>query len=121
MSLNSDFHLALNLEKEAKENHFSKTLNLSRTSSRSSSPVTEATVKKFQRILAETQKNAIQAKKMIDEVKNAENNNSNGKQKKAVMIKGNTKLGKYNRKAKSHSGANDNNSNNQKLPIKRVR
>lgn len=58
---------------------------------------------------------------MIEEVKSTENNNMNGKQKKTVVIKGNTKLGKYNRKAKSHSGANDNNSNNQKMPIKRVR
>ena len=53
---------------------------------------------------------------MINEVKGAENNN-----KQAVVIKGSTKLGKYNRKAKSHGG-NDNNSNNQKQPpIKRVR
>merc|ERR1712150_53092 len=89
----------------------------SRTSSRSTSPVTEATVKKFQKILAETQKNALEAKKMIDDVKNGENNN-----KKAVVIKGSTKLGKYNRKAKSHGGGNDNNSNNQRVPpIKRAR
>lgn len=54
---------------------------------------------------------------MIDDVKNGENNN-----KKAVVIKGSTKLGKYNRKAKSHGGGNDNNSNNQRVPpIKRVR
>ena len=74
-------------------------------------------MKKFQKILAETQKNAMEAKKMIDDVKNGENNN-----KKAVVIKGSTKLGKYNRKAKSHGGGNDNNSNNQRVPpIKRVR
>ena len=103
-------------------------------------------VKKFQQILVETQRNALEAKKMIDEVKTTEMKTTevtnNNKRKslvasqtvkkveigqkirnqpvKKVEIKGKTKLTKYRGKAKSHGG-NENNSSNHALPVKRVR
>ena len=98
-------------------------------------------VKKFQQILVETQRNAIEAKKMIDEVKTTEVTNNNKRKSlvasqtvkkveigqkirnqpvKKVEIKGKTKLTKYRGKAKSHGG-NENNSSNHALPVKRVR
>ena len=83
-------------------------------------------VKKFQQILVETQRNALEAKKMIDEVKTTEVTNNNKRKSlvakqpvKKVEIKGKTKLTKYRGKAKSHGG-NENNSSNHVLPVKRV-
>ena len=73
-----------------------------------STPSPEDTrVTSFEKILAKTQKDALEAKAMIEEVKKMtknENQNNNKQTKGMKAIKAVSKLGKYNRKAKSHGG-----------------